>query len=69
MQRKPSLELPGKLPAFNYIQSDNSIATDASDEDDDFGLHANWAEKVITVVATALAVLVVAATAVLMGMA
>jgi hypothetical protein len=35
---------------------------------DDSALAPNWAERVITVVATALAVFIVAAVAVLMGM-
>jgi hypothetical protein len=36
---------------------------------DDIGLHPNWGERVVTVVATSIAVLIVALVAVLMGMA
>jgi hypothetical protein len=37
--------------------------------DDDVGLHPNWGERIVTVTATGLAVLIVALIAVLMGMA
>jgi len=36
---------------------------------DDIGLKPNWGERVVVVVATSMAVLIVAITAVLMGMA
>jgi hypothetical protein len=37
--------------------------------DEDVGLRANWGERIVTIAATGLAVLVVALIAVLMGMA
>jgi len=36
---------------------------------DESGLHPNWSEHIVTVVATSIAVLIVAVIAVLMGMA
>jgi hypothetical protein len=36
---------------------------------DEIGLHPNWGERIVTVVATTIAVLIVAVIAVLMGMA
>ena len=36
---------------------------------DDIGAHSNWRERAVTVVATSIAVLIVAVIAVLMGMA
>jgi hypothetical protein len=42
---------------------------DASAGYDEIGLHANWGERVVTMVATSIAVLIVATIAVLMGMA
>ena len=36
---------------------------------DDIALHPNWGERIVTVVATSIAVLIVAVIAVLMGMA
>lgn len=36
---------------------------------DDIGLHPDWREHIVTVVATSIAVLIVAVIAVLMGMA
>ena len=36
---------------------------------DDIGLHPNWSERIVTVVATSIAVLIVAVIAVLLGMA
>ncbi|WP_168192806.1 hypothetical protein [Undibacter mobilis] len=43
--------------------------TDAADFYDDFGLSAHWGERVITAVAAALGITIVAAVALLMGMA
>lgn len=45
-----------------------SADTEVADFYDDFGLSANWSERVITTVATTLAITIVAAVAVLMGM-
>lgn len=44
-------------------------AADAAEFDDDWGLSAHWGERVITAVAVALGVTIVAAVALLMGMA
>ena len=41
---------------------------DASVDDYDFGLQANWEERVVTAVATSVALMIVAAVALLMGM-
>jgi hypothetical protein len=45
------------------------IRTASAPADDDIDLDPNWAERIVTVVATSVAVLIVAAIAVLMGMA
>ncbi len=42
--------------------------TDAADFYDDFGLSDQWGERVITAIAAALAITIVAAVALLMGM-
>jgi len=52
-----------KAPAMR--PSDN----DAADYYDDFGLSAQWGEKIITAVAATLGITIVAAVALLMGMA
>ena len=54
-----ALNLPSFFPS----------ATDAANGHDDADLHPNWSERVVTAVATSLAVLIVATVAVLMGMA
>lgn len=57
-----------KAPAI--IQSAmRSSEADAADFYDDFGLSAQWGERVITAVAAALGITIVAAVALLMGMA
>ncbi len=43
--------------------------SDAADFYDDFGLSAHWGEKIITAVAATLGITIVAAVALLMGMA
>ena len=43
--------------------------SDAADYNDDFGLSAHWGERIITAVAAALGITIVAAVALLMGMA
>lgn len=52
-----------KAPAIPASESD------AADFYDDLGLSAHWGEKVITAVAAALGITIVAAVALLMGMA
>jgi hypothetical protein len=43
--------------------------TDSADFYDDFGLSAHWGERIITAVAATLGITIVAAVALLMGMA
>ena len=42
---------------------------EASDDEPFYGLHGDWNEKIVTAVASVLAVLIVATVAALMGMA
>lgn len=51
------------------IRSASASELDTPSDHDGGELHANWSERLITVIATSLAVLVVATVAVLMGMA
>ena len=48
--------------------SKSQAQPDPSTDDYEFGLQANWEERVVTTVATSLALMVVAAVAILMGM-
>ena len=43
-------------------------APEEARSDDDVGLHANWGERIVTITATGLAVLIVSLIAALMGM-
>lgn len=51
------------------IQLRSSAATAAPAEAADDGMQASWGERIVTVIATSIAVLIVASIAVLMGMA
>jgi len=55
------------MPA-NIADSEHSSGSDAPGFLKDFGVNADWEERVVTAVAVTLAVLVVAAVAILMGM-
>lgn len=57
-----------KAPAINQSAM-RPPESEAADFYDDFGLSAHWGERVITAVATALGITIVAAVALLMGMA
>jgi len=51
------------------VQLRASAAAAASADTQDDGLHVSWGERIVTVIATSVAVLIVASIAVLMGMA
>ncbi len=55
--------------AIQFAQRDNPPPFDSFGEDDDVGLHASWSERVVTTVAIVVALSIVAAVAILMGMA
>jgi hypothetical protein len=55
--------------AIDAIHAQTPSPSDMSDDDPYYGLYGDWNEKIVTAVAAALAVLIVATVAVLMGMA
>lgn len=54
--------------AIDLSRRQNQLPPDLSDDDGAYyGLHGDWNEKIVTAVATGLAILVVATVALLMG--
>jgi hypothetical protein len=56
------------LMSFDFAHSDRPASSDVGDGFNDFGLRATWGETIVTAVAASLAIMVVAAVALLMGM-
>jgi len=58
-----------KAPAIHAPTTMGASDSEPADFYDDFGLSAHWGERIITAVAVALGITIVAAVALLMGMA